>query len=339
MLLNYDDLNSLYPIRLLLSDLGINKISESSSGFKFSSPFREDKNPSAVLFKNSLYCIDYSGGFSGSIFSLVKEITGENLFSYIGIDKGNIRDFLFKNTVNRKVKKEKDYSSFPVISEKKAVLTKGIIYDDFDTCPNEIKEYLRFRSITKEFIEEFKLGWTYHAEYNNDEEVPFKNRLIIPIYEKGIMLSVEGRDYTFLSKKKTLYPRGGTVNTLFNIDNLDKNSPLIIVEGIMDLIKIWKYFTKNVTCTFGIHLTDRQKTMINEFKEVILFSDGDEAGKKMIYSFYDSYNGNFEVARILGKDPGKASKKETEIALSNTTNIIDFIIDESELFERKNYEW
>ena len=77
-------------------------------------------------------------------------------------------------------------------------------------------------------------------------------KIVIPIYEKGKLLSCEGRDiygkdyyYNALKRKgmnpdeheykKCIYPRGASTSTLYDIDKLDSSKRLYFVEGIMDL--------------------------------------------------------------------------------------------------------
>ena len=84
---------------------------------------------------------------------------------------------------------------------------------------------------------------------------------------------------------KVIYPSsaggvgGSAYRRLFNIDNLDVTRPLIVCEGIMDIVKIWSYIDKNVTCTYGASLKPQHKRDLQKFKDIIVFSDSDEGGE------------------------------------------------------------
>ncbi len=331
-MITFDELNAIYPVRSLLEDLGIDKIEENTQRYKFSSPFREDKNPSSVLYKNNLYCVDFSSGFEGSIFKLVREITGQNLYTYCGIDTNSLSDSVFSSSL----KGRKPKRTFEDISqEKKAVRTRGKINRNKYARP-DVRDYCQERFLFDDFWEHFNLSWTEFSIFNGFEDVPFRNRVLIPITEGGKTLSVEGRDFTGRQSKKALYPRGGTVSTLFNLDDLDRTEPLVIVEGILDIPKIWKFFTKNITTTFGIHLTRRQKQLLGDFSNIILFPDDDEAGKRMIYNFDEFLEVDFRVATVSGKDPGDAKIREIGKALDSAKSFIDFQLEDSGLFEKEN---
>jgi DNA primase len=131
---------------------------------------------------------------------------------------------------------------------------------------------------------------------NKDYHINFKNRVIIPIYEKGKMICLEGRDPFGIDKwekdlkdagydpskmiyKKVLYPKLSSTNTLFGLSSLDKTKRLYIVEGLMDMISLKTSSEfKNSTCYFGAAITRRQVYLLNKFDEICIISDKDAAG-------------------------------------------------------------
>lgn len=324
MFLSYENLNSIYPIRDILISLGLEKITETSSLFKFSSPFREDREPSMVLYKKNLYCIDFSSGYKASLFTLIKKLTGQSFFAFTNTDSSK----LFSSMFTANLKQEKSRTLFP--NRKKSIhLNKK----DFIPVENYSKalNYCESRSIFQDFRKEFDIVYTDYSVINTTN---FYKRLCIPIVEENKIVSVEGRDITRRQKVKVLYPKGSSMSTLFNIDNLKKDEPLIIVEGILDIPKIWKFFTKNVTTTFGIMITNRQKELLLNFSEIILFPDRDKAGEKMISLFDYFYENEFLIAFLQEGDPGKASIKDLEQALNHTKKATKYFLEKSELFPK-----
>jgi hypothetical protein len=320
--MTFDDLNALYPVKSLLENIGLRNIKEKEDYFIFSSPFRKDTNPSMALYKSNLFCLDFAGDYRASLHGLIKELTGETLYSYTNIDPAKLSSSVFRASL-----RTDDRSHF--IEERPPVKQGGILYPvSHDSLASF---YAKERFLFLDFQEAFNIKMSYDATFNG---TPFRNRICIPVVQNKKLLSMEGRDYTRRQKPKVLYPKGGTVSTLFNLDNLDKKAPLVIVEGILDMPKIWKFFTKNVTTTFGVMITSKQKELLLQFDDIILFSDGDEAGEEMISSFDNFYDQEFRVARIEGKDPGDAFTKEIGKALDNAVTSGEYFLNKSNLFEK-----
>lgn len=325
-MITFDDLNSLYLVENLLLDVGLQKVKDRGDYFQFSSPFREDKNPSMVLYKKNLYCVDFSSGYRKNFFSFVRDVTGKSLFDAAGIDRNSLDSHFFESTLQ-----ERKRQLFP--ERKKSIKINGIL-DSVEKNPQAI-EYCDRRNIFPDFRRTFDIRFMKRGRIN---ETYFGNRLCIPVEENGKKISMEGRDVTGKARTKVLYPKGGSVSTLFNVDNLKKNEPLVVVEGIMDIPKIWKFFTKNVTTTFGIMVTQKQKELLSQFEDIILFPDGDEAGERMIDEFEHFYESEFRVAFIQGRDPGDATVKQIERALTTAPYSTEWYMEKSELFKKENEE-
>lgn len=318
--LSFEDLDSMYSIKMLLNDLNLKNVEENSSYFKFFSPFRDEKTPSTILFKKNLFCIDFGSGYRASLFKLVKDLTGQTLYSLTNIDPKIFSSNVFNNSLT--TRKE----TFP--ERRKSIKIEGELLSVYSN--EEALEYCRSRYITNDFIENFNIQYSKFCKING---TIFSKRLCIPVFEKEKRISMEGRDITRKQKTKVLYPKGGSVSTLFNIDKLNKKKPLVVVEGIMDMPKIWKHITKNVTTTFGILITNKQKELLLEFDDIILFPDGDEAGLRMISEFDEFYDKEFRIAYIEGTDPGDAFLKDISKVIENPINSTDYFLEKSELFE------
>ena len=149
--------------------------------------------------------------------------------------------------------------------------------------------------------------------------------------------------YEYLTKPKTLYEYSAPVDKLiFNYDNLDFNEPLIIVEGLASIPKIWNGVTKNVTSCFGSKFSDTQIKLLRQFKDkIIVVSDNDLASYLYInkldlfldnvYAF-DCYTDDTDsdfVSKLKSCDILKANdflmKREMKVILERLENKHTFL--------------
>jgi DNA primase len=164
--------------------------------------------------------------------------------------------------------------------------------------------------------------------------VLWRDRLLIPIDYKGKPYSIEGRDYTRQQFPKCLYPKGCDTDILFNQDKLDVSGTLIVCEGIMDVHKIWTHITDNVTCTFGVSLSEKQKKFLESVKDIVLFIDDDPAGYNSVNTFEKFMQNDFKVACVRGKDPGASTVQECETAIKKAVPWVDFLLEFINVFEK-----
>lgn len=101
----------------------------------------------------------------------------------------------------------------------------------------------------------------------------FALRIIIPIYENGILISFQARDIT--NKQKLRYKgcpieksRKHYKKTLYNIDNCPGRS-IRLVEGITD---VWR-MGDGYAATFGISMTDHQVSLLSRYDRIFFVFD------------------------------------------------------------------
>jgi 5S rRNA maturation endonuclease (ribonuclease M5) len=202
--------------------------------------------------------------------------------------------------------------------------------------------YCRSRSIDNRFMDFFQFQATDLCKFKPQidqcgkpvSSVLWKDRLLIPIDFEKMPYSLEGRDYTRKQYPKCLYPKGCKTDICFNQDNLNQYELLIVCEGLMDIHKIWTSITKNVTCTFGVSLSERQKTFLQSASNLILYIDDDPAGYNSVSIFEKFMRKDFKVAVTSGKDPGEASVREAEEAIKGAVPWVDWMMDGAGMFER-----
>ncbi len=317
-------------LKTLLLSLGI---TSEDKGHYFMGPCPSGnhlvKTPSWTLYKDTGHHVCYSCGFSGSINHLVKSLSGKGIIEFC--DLGEMESFVFKN---HKIATPSESKGFPV--KKNQMIIEGPIFNVSDN--EEVTSYLKTRHIDQSFVEDFSLFYMKNGKING---TPISDRLLIPIVYEGKRISIEARDFTGKQKKKVLYPKGGTVNTLFNYDNLDKNELLYLCEGIMDIPMIYSNITKNVSCTFGVNVTNTQKEMLKQFPKICLFLDDDKAGHDLVNSFDEWYENEFEVTWIENRDPGDKLNSVTDIekACTNKYTATEYILLKSGLLNHNEVVW
>ena len=264
-----------------------------NDGVFFSCPFHKDKTPSlSISFKKGIYKC-FSCGHSGTIASLYLDITGKSLYKNYNVQYSTESLLKFDE-------KPIDYENY---TSNIGIKIEGPLLD-FKESPESVK-YLRKRGISFSSAEKHKFSYIEYGKIYentiNDENLktPFYKRLLIPIYEKGNLISVEGRDVTGKNSLKVLYPKGSSTNSLYDLDILDKNKPLYVVEGLMDLFVLREdSYLENSTCVFGACVTNRQIWLLQKFKDIIYIPDNDDAGKKAITKLKANLNTPFRILEI-----------------------------------------
>lgn len=277
---------SLYAI----SRLGLkakNLISPNTSQTMVSCPFHSDKSPSMGIDINKGVAHCFSCSWSGSIEKLYKELTNKNLRKEMGfVDDPFTR---FGSSLK--------FNYIAGDAHLKDVHINVDTTEFRDAYSNPLcAAYLRKRGIPEDVAKSMGFKYAEDVLVNNNR---FRSRLLIPVYEEGKLISIEGRRILDTDEVKVLYPRNSSVNTLFDIDNLDREKPLYAVEGLMDLAVLrTSPAMKNSTSIFGANITHRQLSLLKQFKKVIYIPDLDSAGEKTVEKLKNSKLGNIYILRI-----------------------------------------
>lgn len=259
-------------------------------------PFHTDKHPSFSVDLDRALCHCFSCGYNGKLRGLFREITGHSINKELGIKWESQDEATFVNPFKETIKE--DLSATPDVH---IALDGAFIPVDKDP---DVCKYLMQRCIPVSVAKSMRMSFATMARSfdtfepnNKDQMVYFTKRLVIPIYERGKLLSCEGRDiygkeyyYNMLRRKgmdpdeheykKCIYPRGASTSTLYDIDKLDSSRRLYFVEGIMDLavLRSDSFFnTKNSTAVFGASISERQRYFLKQFDFTYVI-DNDLAG-------------------------------------------------------------
>ena len=274
------------------------------------SPFKNEKSPSFTINDEKEFYHCFSSGEHGNIFDFLMKTQsigfGEAVRS-LAVDAG-MQPYRFSNFDKEKdlryqVYKNiyKDYSDF---------FHKDLLYPK----NKEALDYLKKRGLSKNIIEEFKLGYVpwknnfyevllkkyseeninltglyYKHEKSGKYIDRFNSRIIFPVNSvTGDTVALGGRIIKdsqlakYINSPETEFYKKG--NMIFNLDKA-KNSrsetdEVIIVEGYMDVVSLYSSGIKNVIANSGTALTDRQINIIWKFfSNPIICLDGDHSGQ------------------------------------------------------------
>lgn len=156
------------------------------------------------------------------------------------------------------------------------------------------EEFKSFRSIryktdisifAKKYCENRKIPLSIIKTFMVCDTGKFKNRLIIPFYNKEKKIIFwQGRTLDNIEPK---YMNSAFVNKpLYNIDFLDKTKPVIVFEGPIDSM-----FVENATATTGAEISENNTDILNSIPSVYYIFDNDKAGASATKKFIK--NGKF----------------------------------------------
>ena len=222
-----------------------------------------------------------------------------------------MQPYMFSKQDEEREKKWKEYQS---------IFNQYVDFYHNELLKNEsysfARDYLKNRSITKEEVKKFKIGYIqknpnfYEKLKDNYSEQTlaetglfyldekkkiyverFRGRLIFPINNiSGQPIALGGRiienlDYLakYINSPETNFFKKGS--NLYNLDLARKLSNKVdniyLVEGYMDVIGLAKNGIDNAVANLGTSLTDRQILILNQFfDDIIICFDGDESGYK-----------------------------------------------------------
>jgi len=167
----------------------------------------------------------------------------------------------------------------------------------------EAQAYLAKRGIPYRIGQIAKIGFLKEGYVN---EAPWCNRVIIPVYnDKNNIINIEGRDVTFRSSYKCIYPIGAT-KPIYEWYLLDRNKPVYVQEGLIKTLVLRSDpFFANSTTIFGSYISDYQLDQLSEFSNVIVIKDNDEGGLDMV-KFLKKELGNEKIKVMkIGTDKVK----------------------------------
>lgn len=282
-------------------------------------PFHDDHNPSMSVSPEKQIYTCFVCGASGNVFNFVmnyENISFSEAVVKVATKAGINLDIKAKHKeVKQDDKHIKFYQMFDITNKYYQNNIKSV-YGKAAT------KYLHERNLDDDIIKEFEIGLSMNDNnvsklldkkgYDVNDLVDiglcgkkgnfiydtFRNRIIFPLYNlTGQVVGFSGRIYNgedeskYINSKESVIFKKGTL--LYNYHRAasyarDKRE-IIVVEGFMDVIRLYTIGIKNVVATMGTAITKDHAELIKKLsKNVILCFDGDKAGKKATVSAIDA---------------------------------------------------
>jgi twinkle protein len=134
-----------------------------------------------------------------------------------------------------------------------------------ENIDQESIQFLHEREISDKTIKDFELFSS-------------KGSIAFPYYKNGKLVNVKYRSL----KEKKFWGEKDSETVLFNRDNIEKNS-LVIVEGEMDCLALYEYGIESVSIPGGannMQWVDNEWDYLETFEEIYLCYDSDPAGQQ-----------------------------------------------------------
>ena len=282
-------------------------------------PFHDDHNPSMSISPEKQIYTCFVCGASGNVFNFVanyEKVSFVSAVKKVAQKAGINLDINVKDDYKpRDTKYDKYYKMFDITNKYyqnniKSVYGKKAI------------EYLHNRKINDDVINEFEIGLSMNDNnvskllekkgYDVNELIDiglcgkkdnfvydiFRNRIMFPLYNlDGKPVGFSGRIYNgeedskYVNSKESIIFKKG--NLLYNyhraLTHAREKHQIIVVEGFMDVIRLYTIGIKNVVATMGTAITKEHANLLMKLsKNIVLCFDGDKAGEKATISALDA---------------------------------------------------
>ena len=307
-------------------------------------PFHNDTNPSMQISEDKQIYKCFACGAGGNVFTFVEEFEKVSFIEavkivadFIGYDLSKYEVALPQKNIDPKqqkllslVKEASEFYTYNLLNSnnnglvyfEKRGITKEIIenfklgYADNDS--SKILRYLTKKGYTPKEIEEAGIG----IENNGTFIDRFKGRVIFTLTNmKGDVVGFSGRkiDDSDASKyvnsnENILFSKSSCLYNFFEAkSDILRENKVYVVEGFMDVIALYKAGIKNAIATMGVALSKEHIKAIEKMNVQMIFSfDGDNAGQTSMYKTIESLGHNKSLS-VMTTGVSEAGKDLDEI--------------------------
>ncbi|WP_455257720.1 DNA primase [Peptoniphilus asaccharolyticus] len=338
-------------------------LKKSGSNYMGLCPFHNEKTPSFSVSpaKGIFKCFGCGAGGDHISFIMQKEnLSFREAVEFLA-NKYNIELKEYKNNESKQHRelREKIYE---------ANRDAAIYYMNCLTKSSVALNYLKNRSIDKSIILKFGIGyssdgWTNLYDYlkskgYGDEELEaanliskskrgtyidrFRNRIMFPILDiSKRVIAFGGRTLDssipkYLNSSDTIiFNKGDNLYNINKVKEENKTGKIILVEGYMDVISLYKSGINYSVASLGTAFTENQAKLIKKYaEEVYICYDSDQAGIRATDRAIDillSQNVKPKIIQLTdGMDPDdfvrKYGKLDFELELSKAVTYLDYKI-------------
>ena len=278
-------------------------------------PFHGEKTPSFSVHEGQQFFHCFGCGESGDVFSFMMKYHNLDFPEALKelANKYNI-ELPERRRSKEEMQNEKKREMLFTVNKKCADIYSNYLQNAKGATT--ARKYLGEREVSPEIIEKYGIGyapdvevegWNFLGNEFNKQEIPvaveagllakkknggtydrFRDRIVFPIYDIsgrvcgfGGRIVGEGQPKYLNSPESPVFNKSKTLLGLYQQkETIRKSKRAIIVEGNFDLISLVANGCENVVAPLGTALTREQLRLLKRFaSEVILFFDGDEAGK------------------------------------------------------------
>ena len=256
-----------------------------------------DRNPSACLNVEKKLYVCYSMGWGGDLLRLIQKMENAESLGEVGAMVGGMLTGSTR-TADAVVAEIRSY--FDTHTDEVELPH----YSDRILAPWMVSHpYLRDeRGISQQAHELLRLGY---------DEV--SNRVIFPHFFHGDLVGWQTRAIPARPdwpgtvpdwpkyKSSSGFPKA---ETLYAYDLVDPSQRVVVVESPMSVAKAYSLGIDNVVATFGAKVTDTQVALLRDYPEVIVWFDGDPAGRAGERRVVDALHTHTSVSVVPG-EPGR----------------------------------
>ncbi len=283
-------------------------------------PFHDDHNPSMSISPEKQIYTCFVCGASGNVFNFVMNYENISFVQAVSKVAKSVGISIDYQDAPKKVATNEKYEKYYKLFD---IACKYYQNNIRSVYGKKAVDYLSKRNLNDDIIKEFEIGLSMNDNnlskllsnkgYDLNELIDvglcgrkdkytydvFRNRIMFPLYNlTGQVIGFSGRIYNgetdeskYVNSKESVIFKKGTV--LYNyhraINVAREKHQIIIVEGFMDVIRLYSVGIKNVVATMGTAITKEHANLIKKMaKNVVLCFDGDKAGEKATLSALDA---------------------------------------------------
>jgi DNA primase len=296
---------------------GCSHFSQNGEWINCSCPFHQDKNPSFGMHSKTKIWNCFSGCGGGDAISFIQKARDTSRLEAIR----KIYEFAAN------VFEDEDYDPERLQKKIKSLLVieKELELPEYNPSIIEQWRYIHPYMMNRGFTEP-RIYHNFKCGYSREHD-----RLTFPIFFLDRLVGVQGRRVD--NQKPKYMPIPGYEfkqgKLIFNL--CPEYDRVLIVEGILDCIRMWSYGALNTVSIFSSHMSDEQaKIILDNFNEVVLWLDRDEAGTKGILNAINKLGGNIKIW-VAGyyknkTDPAEHSLQESMMVRSNIISSTKWLV-------------